>query len=263
MDKNNPRKSRRSVLKAAGTSIVGIGMATASVGAVNETNTTELVKQARQIRRETGSQEDYIAFLKKNGVDVREKESTVTYYPQPSEDGSNSNETSGTETQSSPTVQPQEIHEAILTTSFTISDTVLDYHVEIDTTAEWAGEGPQDSIGMGWGEHYNLPENGTGIDNGNNVVLVRSSDDGAHWHFRDGDACGMGCNLWFAVYADLEPTSTYDKRVESRYQSVWYSSSPFGPGSMSVGGDGSISFSAGGTIQNTKQIDRKVIDNPI
>lgn len=248
MSENNRLLDRRELIKTAGAAFATSGVAgVASARRSRQHHSERVFEEARAVRRKTGSQEEFIKYLEENGANVSVAQSTVTPGTQHQDHGND-------------TVSAQKVSEDNITTTLTVeymrpyNPIQIDYHVDIAGGYK-TGEENDDHLSISWpSDHFELSE--TYIDNGDNVRLVESGFDGAHWAFDDHWACGNYCDLWFAVGCQAHHEYSVDNpKAQATYQSVYSSDTQID--GFSVDADGTVSFSVSGGY-DYEQIDRKV-----
>lgn len=227
---------RRDLLRTTGTSITAasfVGVAAAGSSDDSGRSFEDHADQARMIRRQTGSQEQFLRYHRAHADRVSNRQITKSVPGHKSDDGAS------TERLDSGNVTFD------LTVAYYLQEACggedqahIDLSVNVDTS--WTnndGEPDEDNVALAWNDDHYRYEDGTAYsDNCSNCSLRNQELNGVSWDWGDGAACWAGCDADFAVgcYAELL-TTDQERAIQAEYNHVWNSTSITGVGFSSAG----------------------------
>jgi len=214
-DTPSPDFDRRTFFKTAGVTAAGLS-GIPMVGSA-ESSFREDVERAHRIREKTGSQKQFLKYLRKRGYEVVNKQ-FHNQVPAHADDG----------------VSTQKLEKNDLTTNLTL---VYRYYQcsldEIYTEYSWdwnlstgGGDAPKDYVSMGWPTDHYTYESQTG---GDRVThFDRDNDGGASvWEYKDAPlGTGWGGEESHSSYAGCyltKSTTNEDRHIGAKYRHTWES----------------------------------------
>lgn len=208
---------RRNYLKAVS---AATGVASAPTVVTAKKSFDEIYKKALEIREQTGKREPYLNYLR-NRVDMVKANTRKFQVPV------------GTPSEGPGT---QELDKVDITTSMTLSYYIecpddygyVDYEFSIDSTngnINSGGKGGPDHISLGWnGDHYRIVDyTWYTSDNSPNLEYNSSKLNGIDFIYRDGDACGLQCDIngkYVGTKVDLLETDQ-ERAIRGEWRHTW------------------------------------------
>lgn len=218
MSDENPMTDRRTVLKAAGGTLLSAGVASAPAvasGSRRGPSLDEVYARARALRERTGDHELFVDYLVNRGYRMARRGETFTL-PHPD---------AGTDEVSTQKIDKSEISTDMTLTHGCDSDYMyVDYHITVDASslAGAVGDGGPDEITLAWNDDHFRTVDYRWYCDADNGYISSTTLNGLNWRWEDGKSCYYGCNVTFNCGGKLKKLQTSQERaVRGTYHHTW------------------------------------------